>query len=92
MFAYCNRKHSTTGFLPFFMTHGHEAFTGVETKKAVAAEEAEQFAARMKGIQKQAATALQVAKDMMKRKFDKHHREAVEYNVGDWVLLDSFHI
>ena len=28
----------------------------------------------------------------MKRKYDKHRRESVQYNVGDWVLLDSFHI
>ncbi|OJT15194.1 Transposon Tf2-12 polyprotein [Trametes pubescens] len=92
MFAYRNRKHSATGFSPFYMTHGREAFTGVETKKTVAAEEAEQFAARMKRISEQAAAALKVAKDTMKRKYDKHRRESIPYNIGDWVLLDSFHI
>ncbi|RPD71344.1 hypothetical protein L226DRAFT_538217 [Lentinus tigrinus ALCF2SS1-7] len=45
------------------MTHGRHAFTGVETKKTVAAEGAEQFAARLKSIAGQATVALKMAKD-----------------------------
>ena len=49
-FAYRNRVHSATGFSPFFMTHGHHPFTGVETKQDLINESAIQFAERMKKI------------------------------------------
>lgn len=91
-FTYRNRKHSATGYSPFYMTHGYHPFTGVETKKKVKAEAVEQFVTRMKGISQQASLALAIAKAAMKRKYDKHKRAAEPYKVGDLVFLDSFHI
>nr|VWP02123.1 Cap60p [Ganoderma boninense] len=91
-FAYRNRKHSATGYSPFYLTHGYHPYTGVETRKKVKAEAAEQFVTRMKNISQQASLALTITKAAMKRKYDKRKRAAEPYNVGDWVFLDSFHI
>ena len=80
-FSYRNRVHSATGFSPFYMTHGHHPFTGVETKQNMVNESATQFAERLKQIGEQASAALTVAQDAMKRQYDKHRREAHDYKV-----------
>ncbi|KAJ3007050.1 hypothetical protein NUW54_g3696 [Trametes sanguinea] len=91
-FAYRNRVHSATKQTPFFMTHGHHPYTGVETHKPLKNETAEQFAKRMKTISQQASAALSIAKEAMKRKYDRHRREPQDYRPGDLVYVDSFHI
>ncbi|PIL32389.1 hypothetical protein GSI_05635 [Ganoderma sinense ZZ0214-1] len=88
-FAYRCRVHASTGMSPFFMTHGHEPNTGVETLKDGINESAKQFAERMQRIGKQAAQALEIAREAMKRHYDKHRRPAREYKTGDYVYIDA---
>ncbi|PIL28858.1 hypothetical protein GSI_08904 [Ganoderma sinense ZZ0214-1] len=71
------------------MTHGHEPNTGVETLKDGINESAKQFAERMQRIGKQAAQALEIAREAMKRHYDKHRRPAREYKTGDYVYIDA---
>lgn len=91
-FSYRIREHSATGYSPFYMTHGREPYTGVETRKEVKTEAAEQFASRMKQIQEEAGAALTIAKDVMKRNYDRHKRAARVYEEGAWVYLDAYNI
>ena len=91
-FSYRIRQHAATGFSPFYMTHGREPYTGVETRKEVKTEVAEQFASRLKRIQEEAGAALTIAKDVMKRNYDRHKRAAREYQEGNWVYLDAYNI
>lgn len=81
-FAYRNRVHSGTGFSPFYMTHGHHAYTGVETGEEVRSETAEQFVSRMKKIQEEAGAALTFAKEVMKRSNDRHRGVSIVSRVG----------
>ncbi|KAJ3015340.1 hypothetical protein NUW54_g1069 [Trametes sanguinea] len=91
-FAYRNRVHSATKQTPFFMTHGHHPYTGVETHKSLKNETAEQFAKCMKTISQQASAALSIAKEAMKRKYDRHWLEPQNYQPRDLVYVNSFHI
>lgn len=91
-FKYRNQVHSATGFSPFYLTHGHNAYTGVETRKETRNESAEQFVERMKKVQEEASAALTLSKETMKRAYDNHRREAIDYADGDLVWLEGFNI
>ena len=71
------------------MTHGHEPNTGVETMKDGINESARQFAERMQHIGKQAAQALEIAQEAMKRHYDKHCKPSRDYKVGDYVYIEA---
>lgn len=90
-FAHRNREHSSTGFSPFYMTHGYHAKTGsntVETKSQTA----EEFVSHMDEIQRQASEAIGLAQQAAKRKYDSHRTEPRQYKPGDQVWLSSVHI
>ena len=52
-------------------------------------EGAERFAKRMEEVQGEAKAALTKAQEEMRRYTDRKRREAVEYKVGDLVLLST---
>ena len=91
-FVYRNRVHSATGMSPFYMTHRHKPYTGVEVSKNTENKSANQWVNRIKCIQKQADQAMIVAKDTMKQHWNKHYQVFWNYQAGDLVYLDFFHI
>ena len=52
-------------------------------------EKVEKFIERMKEVQEEAKTVLAKAQEDMKRYTDKHRLEAIEYKVGNLVLLST---
>ena len=62
---------------------------GFETRKKGKYEEAEKFVEKMKEIQGEAKAALAKAQEDMRKYTDRHRTEAVEYKVGDLVLLST---
>jgi len=62
---------------------------GFEMRKKGRFEKVEKFVERMNEIQGEAKAALAKVQEDIKRYADKHRSEAVEYKVGDLVLLST---
>ena len=88
-FAYNNKVHTGTKVSPFQANSGQNPRMGFEMRKKGRFEKAEKFVERMKEVQGEAKAALAKAQEDMKRYADKHRLEAVEYKVGDLVLLST---
>jgi len=88
-FAYNNKVHTGTKVSPFQANSRQNPRMGFEMRKKERFEKAEKFVERMKEVQKEAKAALAKAQENMKRYADKHRSEAVEYKVGDLVLLST---
>jgi len=88
-FAYNNKVHTGTKVLPFQANSGQNPRMGFEMRKKGRFEKAEKFVERMKEVQGEAKAALAKAQEDIKRYADKHRSEAVEYKVGDLVLLST---
>jgi len=86
-FAYNNKAHTRTKMLPFEANSGQNLRMGFELRKKRKYEGAARFTERMKEVQEEAKTALAKAQEDMKKYTDRHRSEAVEYKVGDLVLL-----
>ena len=88
-FAYNNKVHAGTKVSPFEANSGQNLRMGFELRKKGKFERAERFAKRMKEVQGEAKAALGRAQEDMRRYADRHRGEAVEYKVGDLVLLST---
>ena len=88
-FAYNNKVHTGTKVSSFQANSGQNPRMGFEVRKKGRFEKAEKFIERMKEVQGKAKVALAKAQEDMKRYTDKHRLEAVEYKVGDLVLLST---
>jgi len=88
-FAYNNKVYSGTKVLPFKANNGRNLRMGFELRKKGKFEGAERFAKRMEKVQSEAKAALTKAQKEMRRYADRKRREAVEYKVGDLVLLST---
>ena len=86
-FAYNNKAHSGTKVLPFEANNGWSLRMGFELRKKGRFKGAERFAKRMEQVQGEAKAALMKAQEEMRQYADRKRREAVEYKVGDLVLL-----
>jgi len=62
---------------------------GFEMRKKERYKKAEKLTERMKKVQEEAKAALAKAQENIKKYADKHRSEAVEYKVGDLVLLST---
>jgi len=87
-FAY-NKAHAGTKVSPFEANSGQNPRIGFELRKKGKFEGAEKFAKRMKEVQEEAKAALGKVQENMRRYADRHRGEAVEYKVGDLVLLST---
>ena len=81
--------HTRTKVLPFEANSGQSPRMGFKLRKKRRYEGAEKFAERMKEVQGEAKAALAKAQEDMKKYADRHRSEAVEYKVGDLVLLST---
>ena len=88
-FAYNNKVHSGTKVSPFKANNGRSPRMGFELRKKGKFEGAEKFAKRMEKVQGEAKAALAKAQEEMRRYADRKRGEAVEYKVGDLVLLST---
>ena len=62
---------------------------GFEVRKKGKVLRAEEFAVKMKEIQKEAQATLRKAQEEMKKQTDRHRGEVEEYKVGDMMLLST---
>jgi len=88
-FAYNNKAHSGTKISPFEANNGRSPRMGLELRKKGKFEGAERFAKRIEEVQGEAKAALAKAQEEMRQYADRKRREAVEYKVGDLVLLST---
>jgi len=88
-FAYNNKAHSETKVSPFQANNGRNPRMGFELRKKGRFEGAERFAKKMEEVQSEAKAALTKAQEEMRRYADRKRGEAVEYKVGDLVLLST---
>jgi len=88
-FAYNNKVHTGTKVLPFKANNGQDPRMGFEARKKGKYERAEKFVEKIKEIQGEAKATLTKAQEDMKKYADRHRSEAVEYKVGDLVLLST---
>ena len=88
-FAYNNKVHTGTKVLPFKANNSQNPRMGFEARKKGKHEEAEKFVEKMKKIQEKTKATLAKAQDNIKKYVNRHRLEAVEYKVGDLVLLST---
>jgi len=88
-FAYNNKAHTGTKISPFEANSGQNPRMGFELRKKEKYKRAARFTERIKEVQEEAKTALAKAQEDMKKYTDKYRSEAVEYKVGDLVLLST---
>ena len=88
-FSLANRKSSTTGYSPFFITQGQHPWTGNPLQDITATnnESITDLVKRMATIHQTAKDASENAQKIMKRRYDKHHKPVI-YKKGDKVWLD----
>ena len=75
--------------LSFEANSGQNPRMGFELRKKEKYKQIEKFIERVKEVQGEAKATLAKAQEDMKKYADKHRSEAVEYKVGDLVLLST---
>jgi len=88
-FAYNNKAHSGTKVSPFKANNGRNLRMGFELRKKGRFEGVEKFTKRMEEVQGEAKAALVKAQEEIRQYADRKRGEAVEYKVGDLVLLST---
>jgi len=88
-FAYNNKAHSGTKVLLFEANNGRSPRMGFKLRKKGRFKGAERFAKRMEEVQGEAKVALMKAQEEMRQYANRKRGEAVEYKVGDLVLLST---
>ena len=88
-FAYNNKVHTSTKVSPFEANSGQNPRMGFKMRKKGRYEGAEKFVKKMKEIQGETKAALTKAQEDMRKYADRKRSDAVEYKVGDLVLLST---
>jgi len=88
-FAYNNKAYSGTKVSPFKANDGRNPRMGFELRKKGRFEGVERFAKKIEEVQSEAKAALTKAQEEIRRYADRKRGEAVEYKVGDLVLLST---
>ena len=88
-FVYNNKAHSSTKVLPFEANNGWNPRMGFKLRKKGRFKGAERFSRKMEEVQSEANTALTKVQEEMRQYADRKRGEAVEYKVGDLVLLST---
>jgi len=88
-FAYNNKVHTRTKVLSFKANNGQNPRMGFKLRKKGKYKGVERFMERTKEAQEEAKAVLTKVQKDIKQYADKHRLEAVEYKVGDLVLLST---
>jgi hypothetical protein len=91
-FVYNNTIHTSTGVSPFYANYGYHPNAGQAVTRVSNVESAEEFAKRMEYVKTECQAALQHSKDLMKKYFDRHRNQAIEYHSGSKVWLESVNL
>ncbi len=86
---YNDRVHSATKVTPFFADMGRHLYKGTAPKTTSRNETAQEFANGMRKTWNEVGLALKMAKEDMKRFYDRKRIEAVEYKEGNKVWLEG---
>ena len=81
--------HTGTKVSPFEANSGQSPRMKFGLRKKGRYEGARKFMEKMKKVQEEAKAALTKAQEDIKKYADRHRLEAVEYKVGDLVLLST---
>jgi hypothetical protein len=91
-FVYNNTIHTSTGVSPFYANYGYHPNSGQAVTRVSNVESAEEFAKRMEYVKTECQAALQHSKTLMKKFFDWHRNQAIEYSSGSKVWLESVNL
>jgi hypothetical protein len=91
-FAYNNSVTSVIGLSPFYANYGYYPIASNPTATAVRNPASKAYAHWMHTIHESAKTALEKAREWMKKYADQQRKEAPTYQVGDLVMLDRCNI
>ena len=91
-FCYNDRKHSATGYSPFYLNYGYHSSKGLKLYTESKAPIAEEFVKEIELIWEKAKRNLEKAANQMKKQYDKKKRSALFYQPGDKVLLSTENI
>jgi len=88
-FSHNDKINSSTHHSPFYLNWGRHPRKGIEPRREMRVEAANEFVERMEGIRREAEAALERAARDMKIFYDCHRREAPVFQPGDEVLLEG---
>ena len=91
-FAYNNREHVSTKLSPFFVNTGIHPMSMDNIRTSSSNLSAEDFAKHIKQIHEMTQENLTKAAADMKRFYDRHAGQEIEFNPGDKVFLDGRNI
>ena len=93
-FAINSLPNRSTGFSPFYLNYGYHPVVPSELLKGdenVRNEAVSHFTNRLRDIWNKARRNMEIAVEQQKKYYDRRHR-AVQFNVGEYVLLSTVHL
>jgi hypothetical protein len=91
-FAYNNNSHTSTGVSPFKANYGFDPnFGGIPTADQCPPS-VEQLLKQLAKVQRELKDCLELARETMKRQFDKSVRPTPDWQIGDKIWLSSKNI
>ena len=91
-FSYNDKEQTSTGQSPFFLNHRRHPNKGLEPRREVKSQVAQDFADNLARAQTEAQAALTKAAETMKTFYDKKQADARSYNKGDKVWLEGSNV
>ena len=91
-FSYNDKEQTSTGQSPFFLNHGRHPNKGLEPRREVKSQAAQDFVDNLTKARTEAQAALTKAAEMMKTFYDKKRADARNYDKGDKVWLEGSNI
>jgi len=88
-FTFNNKAHTATKVSLFKVNYRQELRMGFEVRKKGKHAKTEEFVKEMKEMHEEAKAALRKSQEKMKKYVNRNRKEAVEYEMGDRVLIST---
>src|SRR5229473_6205791 len=88
-FVQNNHEHTATKQTPFYLVYGQHPWKGIDTGNMSISPQALDLYTQMKEIHSEAIAANKMAKETMKRFYNRTKGKSVNYEVGDKVWLEG---